>query len=144
MAERDDTFGIDRRGRLVRSVVPARGKPYQHTCDLDVLTEVSHLAGELDGFTIEDLAERTGFPSSQVATALAFLKERGIVATEARRNYAATGDAHLDAMTEYHALREASGGSPAKPLRGNAGWPYRSEDIVDDREDAPEGPSSIE
>ncbi len=103
---REESFAIDRAGRLVRSVAPARGTPYQHTCDPDVLTEVSHLAGELDGFTLEALVERTGFPSSQVATALAFLKERGIVTTEAKRNYAASDDAHLDAMTEYHALRE--------------------------------------
>ncbi len=106
MGERDETFAIDRAGRLVRRVAPARGTPYQHTCDPDVFTEVSHLAGELGGFTVNGLVERTGFPSSQVATAVAFLKDRGIVTTEAKRNYAASGDAHLDAMTEYHALRE--------------------------------------
>ena len=51
--KRDETFRIDRIGMLVRSVVPRRGKPYDHRC-----------------------------------------------------NYPATIDVFLDAMTEYHALRE--------------------------------------
>ena len=36
----------------------------------------------------------------------AFFKERGIVETRYRCNYAATGAVHLDAMTEYFALAE--------------------------------------
>ncbi|MCC7388312.1 MAG: hypothetical protein IT431_06050, partial [Phycisphaerales bacterium] len=43
---------------------------------------------------------------SQVATALAFLKERGCVVTEGRRSYAPGPGVFEDAMTEYHALRE--------------------------------------
>jgi len=35
---------------------------------------------------------------------LAFRKERGIVEKGCRKNYAATGGVHLDAMTEYYAL----------------------------------------
>jgi hypothetical protein len=37
---------------------------------------------------------------------MAFLKERGIVETRYRRNYAATDSVHLDAMTEFYALAE--------------------------------------
>ncbi|MCC7387509.1 MAG: hypothetical protein IT431_01945, partial [Phycisphaerales bacterium] len=47
---------------------------------------------------------------SQVATALAFLKERGCVVTEGRRSYAPGPGVFEDAMTEYHALREAASG----------------------------------
>ncbi|MHC4609862.1 MAG: hypothetical protein ACYS7M_05895, partial [Planctomycetota bacterium] len=67
---------------------------------------VGHAVEELDdqGFTLESLVEHEGLPSTQVAVALAFLKERGIVETRYRHNYAATDSAHLDAMTEYHAL----------------------------------------
>lgn len=52
-------------------------------------------------------AQREGLPFTQVAVALAFLKERGIVDTRYRRNYAATRSVHLDAMTEFYAIGEA-------------------------------------
>ncbi len=34
MAKRIETFAVDRRGDLVRQVVPARGRPYEHRCSL--------------------------------------------------------------------------------------------------------------
>ena len=37
---------------------------------------------------------------------VAILLEHGIVFVESRRNYPATIDVYLDAMTKYHALRE--------------------------------------
>ena len=58
------------------------------------------------GFTLEALVERETLPFTQVAVALAFLKERSIIETRYRRNYAATDSVHLDAMTEFHALAE--------------------------------------
>ena len=43
---------------------------------------------------------------TNVAVALAFLRERSILDVRYRRNYAATDAVHLDAMTEFHALAE--------------------------------------
>ncbi|HED53829.1 MAG TPA: hypothetical protein ENJ00_06470 [Phycisphaerales bacterium] len=104
---RSETFRIDRNGMLVRSVVPRRGKPYEHRCQLETLKAVCHRFDEHgEGDTVETIAEALDVPITQVATALAFLLERGIVTVEHRRNFPATIDVHLDAMTEYHALRE--------------------------------------
>ena len=105
--KRDETFRIDRTGMLVRAVVPRRGKAYEHRCTLETLEAVSHRFDERgEGDTVETIAEAIDAPMTQVATALAFLLERGIVTVEHRRNYPATIDVYLDAMTEYHALRE--------------------------------------
>ena len=105
--KRDETFRIDRDGCLVRSVVPRRGKPYEHRCTKLAFERIALRFDEhSDGHTVESLAEIEDVPVTQAATALAFLIERGIVETANRRNYPATIDAHLDAMTEYHALRE--------------------------------------
>ena len=106
--ERDETFSVDRAGALCRSVVPRRGRPYVHRCEPASLETVAHAIDEAlgKGVTLEEVAAAEGLPHTQVAVALAFLKERGCVAVEGRRSYAAGGCAHLDAMTEYHALRE--------------------------------------
>jgi len=107
ITSRTESFSIDRTGALVRSVVPRRGKPYEHRCPLETLVAVSHRFDEHGkGDTVETIAEAIDVPITQAATALAFLLERGIVTVEHRRNYPATIDVHLDAMTEYHALRE--------------------------------------
>ncbi len=92
--ERDETFAV-LDGHLVRSVVPARGKPYEHRCPRESFETIAHAVDEFGeaGFT-------------QVAVALAFLKERGVIETRYRRNHAATDSVHLDAMTEFHALAE--------------------------------------
>ena len=93
---------------LVRKVVPRRGEPYEHRCPRASFERVSHAVDEAgdDAFTLESLVQREDLPFTQVAVALAFLKERGIVETRYRRNYAATQCAHLDAMTEFYALAE--------------------------------------
>ena len=93
---------------LIRSVVPRRGQPYEHRCPRKAFEQVANAvdeAGDAD-FTLEMLVQREELPFTQVAVALAFLKERGIVETRYRRNYAATRCAHLDAMTEFYALTE--------------------------------------
>ena len=59
-----------------------------------------------DAFTLESLVQHECLPFTRIAVALAFLKERGIVETRCRQNYAATQCAHLDAMTEFCALAE--------------------------------------
>lgn len=109
----DESFAVVPYGdttALVRHAVPhAGGQPYRHSCPLAAFENVAHAiedAGE-KGFTLESLQADTALPFSQIATAMAFLRERGIIERRyPRRNFAATGMAHLDAMVEYHALRE--------------------------------------
>lgn len=97
---------------LVRSVVPKRGTPYQHTCDKDVFENVAHTIDELNsaGFTLDDVQASTQAPHTQVNVALAFMKERGCIVPSVRRKHVgATSAVHLDAMTEWNALREKAG-----------------------------------
>ncbi|MGB2985245.1 MAG: hypothetical protein WBE26_05125 [Phycisphaerae bacterium] len=105
--ERNETFEVID-GHLVREVVPRRGEPYEHRCPRTSFEQVAHAIDEAggEGFTLESLAEHEDLPFTQVAVALAFMKERGIVETRFRRNYAATESVHLDAMTEFCALAE--------------------------------------
>ncbi len=112
-----ETFAVDAAsGALLRRVVPRRGTPYEHACTRAVYEEVAH-AIDLMGsatFTMEEVRAKVGGgdeskmpPWSQVATAIAFLKERScIVPGRERKHVAATDDTWLDAMIEYHALRE--------------------------------------
>ena len=105
--ERDETFTV-LDGHLVRSVVPARGKPYEHRCPLESFETIAHAVdefGEAD-CTLETLVVCEAPPSTQVAVAVAFLKERGVIETRYRRKYPATDSVHLDAMIEFHALAE--------------------------------------
>jgi hypothetical protein len=105
--KREEAFRIDPTGMLVRAVTPRRGKAYEHRCTPETLVAVCHRFDEHgEGDTVETIAKAIGSPVTQVATALAFLLERGIITVEHRRNYPATIDVYLDAMTEYHALRE--------------------------------------
>jgi hypothetical protein len=118
-----ERFSVDRAGNLVRSVVPKRGKPYQHRCAKQSFEEVAYAADEIgdEGITIDKLVARTGLPSTQVAVALAFLKERGCIDTEHRISYPSPGNqkpgqVSTDAMIEYHALAEGSPGSKQPEL----------------------------
>jgi hypothetical protein len=108
----NETFTVED-GYLVRRVVPVRGEPYQHRCPAAAFEAVAFAAREAEGgFTLTDLVRVTGMPSTQVAVALAFLKERGIVVPTGGKRHQANGQAvHLDAMTEYHALREKGPGA---------------------------------
>lgn len=103
----NDIFEIDQ-SALLRSVVPKRGKPYQHCCLPKAFQEVCHTIDECNGdpFTGEDLVGWTGLPSTQVFTAYAFLKERGIVETcRGRKTIAVPGmDVFLDGMIEWSVL----------------------------------------
>ena len=107
--ERDERFEVFG-GHLVRKVVPARGKPYEHRCPLASFERVAHAIDETGdaGFTLESLVEVEDLPFTQVAVALAFMKERGCVTTRYRCNYAATDAVHLDAMIEYHVLADSA------------------------------------
>jgi DNA-binding IclR family transcriptional regulator len=61
---------------------------------------------EGDGTGIEEIALKENLPHTQVHVALQFMDERGLVDRRHRRNYPATPAVHLDAMLEWHALRE--------------------------------------
>src|SRR5262245_27860814 len=103
-----ETFSV-RESILTRSVVPKRGEPYQHTCDKDIFEAVAHAIDELHGttFTYEEVRQTLDAPFTQVAVAIAFLRERGIIETaQRRRSAAASSDVYLDAMIEFHALAE--------------------------------------
>lgn len=101
-------FTIDRDGALVRMVTPRRGRPHEHRCSLASFEAVAHSIDESGdaGFNIEELATRENLPLTQAATEVAFLKERGCVVAVGRRSYPGSSGVHLDAMTEYHTLRE--------------------------------------
>ena len=109
-ADREESFRVDDGGTLVRAVIPNRGEPYEHRC---TMLSYEAVASEAAGFgespfVLEDLRAAAGLPWTQAAVAFAFLKERGVVIpADGRGHVAATADAYLDAMTEYHALREA-------------------------------------
>jgi len=107
IVDRNETFAVED-DYLVRRVVPRRGEPYEHRCPRASFEQIGHAIEEVsnDAFTLESLVEREDLPFTQVAVALAFLKERGIVETRYRRNYGATTSVHLDAMTEFYALAE--------------------------------------
>jgi len=115
--ELNESFIVDRStGVLVRRVEPRRGRPYEHTCTESVLAEVTRTIDCLGGtaFTVESIIETMsgGLPArrppfTQVAVAVAFLKERGcVVPTRQRKHVAATDDIYLDAKIEYYALRD--------------------------------------
>jgi hypothetical protein len=88
---------------LVRSVTPARGRPYEHRCSRDTFREVLWAGEDLacGGFTLEEIAGHANLPHTQVAVALAFLKERGCVETRHRRSYPADRCFYEDGMIEF-------------------------------------------
>jgi hypothetical protein len=104
---RAETFEVSD-GHLICTVVPRRGRPYRHRCTRATFEQVAHAIDEAGerAFTLETLVQAEDLPFTQVAVALAFLKERGIVETRYRRNYGASSGVHLDAMTEFHALAD--------------------------------------
>jgi hypothetical protein len=122
-AERTESFSVED-GMLVRRVSPKRGKPYEHRCELATYEAVAHAIDDLgdEALTGDEVQAVIDLPSSQVHTALAFLRDRGCLEpAHGRRHRAAAslagGGVHLDAMTEFHALREKG---PADPAFGYA------------------------
>jgi hypothetical protein len=107
---RAETFVVESDGSLIRLVAPRAGRPYRHRCTQASFEEIAHAIGEFGpaSIVVEDLRSRCGLPWTQVAVAVAFLKERGIVVPDGNRGHAAAStDPYLDAMTEYQALRES-------------------------------------
>ena len=119
MSERIESFRVED-GHLVRRVTPKRGEPYEHRCELATYEAVTHAIDDLDDqpFTGDEVQAAIDLPSSQVFTALAFLRDRGsIEPAHGRKHRAAAslsgGGVHLDALTEWHALREKGPADPA-------------------------------
>lgn len=110
---RQETFRVDD-GMLVRAANPGNGKPYEHRCPLATFEQIGHAIDALAGaaFTLESLHDGLNLPWTQIAVAFAFMKERGCVAPAGqRRHKAASAGVHLDAMIEWHALRDGAPGS---------------------------------
>ncbi len=97
-------------GCLVRTVTGPDGRSYSHRCSLASFETVAHAMDETPaegaGATMAAIARAESLPFTQVDVALAFLHERGIIDRRHRRNYPASSSVHLDAMIEWHALRE--------------------------------------
>jgi hypothetical protein len=97
-------------GCLVRTVAGADGRSYTHRCELAVFEKLAWVleltSAEGQGFAINEIALAENLPHTQVDVTLAFLHERGIIDRRHRRDYPASPCVHLDAMTEWHALRE--------------------------------------
>ncbi len=114
--EREEPFSVEA-DHLVRSVVPRKGRPYEHRCERATFERIAHACDEAGerGVTLEELVAGEQVPHTQAAVALAFLKERGCVTTRFRRSFPASGGVYEDAMIEWHALREGAPGSAISP-----------------------------
>lgn len=109
----DETFTVEH-DQLIRSVIPDRGKPYEHSCDLATykltLREIDDL--HCQPFVYEGMVALTGAPATRVATAIAFLKERSIIVPTRNRQHRASSDhIFLDGMCEWSALAEPETGT---------------------------------
>ncbi len=122
----NETFTVDGpSGALLRRVIPKRGTPYEHACTKQVYDDVAYAIEQMGNasFTMEDIRAKAGGgdetnmpPWSQVAVAIAFLKERScIVPARNRKHVAASDFVYEDALIEYHALREKGPEEAAAP-----------------------------
>lgn len=113
----NENFTVDGpSGALLRRVIPKRGTPYEHACTKQVFDDVACAIEQMGNaaFTMEDIRSKASGgeesampPWTQVAVAVAFLKERGcIVPARERKHVAASDFVYEDALLEYHALRE--------------------------------------
>jgi hypothetical protein len=107
--DRDITFRYEE-GCLIRTVSGSDGRSYTHRCSREAFEAVAwvlqRLEGEIRSVTVAQIAGASSLPHTQVDVTLAFLDERGIVQRRGRRAYPASPSVHLDAMIEWHALRE--------------------------------------
>lgn len=109
------TFAVEDGYLVMRAIATTTGRPYRHACPAADLEAVAHAidgAGP-GGVTREGLHVATRLAWTRISVAVLFLFERSIIERAGRRGgwyVPASGSVHLDAMTEYHALRE---GPPA-------------------------------
>jgi hypothetical protein len=97
-------------GELCRTVSGDDGRTYAHRCEKAAFEAVAHAMEETPadgrGRTLGEIVAAESFPHTQVDVAMAFLADRGIIERRGRRNFPASAAVHLDAMTEWHAIRE--------------------------------------
>src|ERR1041384_7289116 len=109
LPNREVRFSVED-GELVRTVSSSDGRTYRHRCTLQNFETVAHAVNETpdegEGITLLQIVRQEKLPFTQVDLVLAFLKERGLVDVRHRRCYAGSRDVYLDAMVEFHALRE--------------------------------------
>lgn len=100
---------------MVRHRAGPDGRSYTHRCSLKVFEIVAHVFDETppdgNGIGAPDIAKAEDLPFTQVDVAVGFLADRGIIDRRRRRNCPVSPCVHLDAMTEWHALRHAGGAS---------------------------------
>ena len=104
--QREVRFEVER-GKLVRYVSRADGRGHVQRTTLTVLKEICWFieSRAKDGATTAELWDALPtFPTTQISVALDFVKQRGCVITDGRRNYPASDILFEDAMIEYHAL----------------------------------------
>ncbi|MBX3377500.1 MAG: hypothetical protein KF678_10920 [Phycisphaeraceae bacterium] len=105
-------FAVENDELVMYAVAKSTGKPYRHTCPQASFEAVACALEEApDGLTRDQLREGTGLAWSRIAVALLFLDERSIIERKGRRGQLcipATEAVLLDAMTEYHAVREGA------------------------------------
>lgn len=114
--DRVEAFYVDPHdGALVRAVRPRSGKTYEHRCPKAAFEQIANAAEEqMPPYVMEDLQQATGVPFSQAAVAYAFMVDRGVlVPASHKRSVPSNSSPFLDAMTEYHALREKGPTDPA-------------------------------
>jgi hypothetical protein len=107
ICRREESYTVCQ-GRLIRKVRTRQGKGYEHHCPEKAFKATCNAIDDWNGpFVYEDIQAATGLPNSQVATAIAFLKERGtIVPAAERRHEAATYDTLIDGMAEWCYLEQ--------------------------------------
>lgn len=93
-------------GALVRLVQTRQGGRYRHVCTKQTYLRVAYGVERRSsqGTTVDELRRELDLPMSQVAVAIAFMDERGVIEKVRRRIFPASSFAAEDAMVELHAL----------------------------------------
>ena len=94
---------------LCEDVTPRRGVPYTHRCEEGTFRRVVDWIDDNPGalFTLSTISDVCDLPSTQVALALRFLSEFGLIEKGAKRHNLSTRDElTLEALTCWFALRE--------------------------------------
>ena len=111
-------FAVERT-KLVRYVQRTDGRGHVQRATLATLREVAwFIEGHATaGVTTNELWDALpDVPTTQIAVALDFLKDRGCIETRGRRNYPASDCLFEDAMIEFHALEHRAMDSDGEPV----------------------------
>jgi len=107
----NQTFVIDGDDLVLRVDPIPPGTPYEHRC---TRAEFERVAIAIDlaapgGISLGEIRDKTGVEWMEVATAIAFMKDRGMVDATPTRMFVpapAVVELHSAAMAAYHELRE--------------------------------------